>query len=53
MAWAWSPYGGFLRELGFYDRGGSILIFYCGAVGGLVGSVVVGPRYGKFMSKID
>lgn len=53
MSWTWSPYGGFLRDLGFFDRGGSIVIFYTGALAGIVGSVVVGPRYGKFMSKKD
>ena len=26
---------------------------YAGALGGLVGSVVVGPRYGKFMTSKD
>lgn len=53
LAWCWSPYGGFLNELGFFDRGGSVVIFYSGAIGGLVGSVVVGPRYGRFMKKAD
>jgi Amt family ammonium transporter len=53
MAWTWSPYGGYLKGQGFYDRGGSIVIFYTGAIGGLVGSVVLGPRYGRFMSKAD
>jgi membrane associated rhomboid family serine protease len=37
--------------MGFFDRGGSIIIFHIGALGGMVGSVVVGPRYGRFMKK--
>jgi len=53
MAWTWSPYGGFLNELGFYDRGGSVVIFNTGAIGGIVASVVLGPRYGRFMPKTD
>ena len=35
--------------MGFYDRGGTIIIFHIAALGGMVGSVVVGPRYGMFM----
>jgi ammonia channel protein AmtB len=42
-----------LQNLGFFDRGGSIVIWCAGALGGLVASVVVGPRYGKFMKKAD
>lgn len=53
LNWSWNLQGGFLRELGYFDRGGSVIIFQCGAMAGLIGSVVVGPRYGRFMNKID
>jgi hypothetical protein len=42
---------GWLRNLGFFDRGGSIITFYLGALGGIVGSIVVGPRYNRFPKK--
>lgn len=48
MCWAWNLEGGWLRTLGYFDRGGSIIMFYIGSLGGMVGSIVVGPRYEKF-----
>lgn len=51
MMWAWNLDGGFLRNLGYYDRGGSVIIFNTGALAGLIGTIVIGPRYGKFMPK--
>ena len=53
MSWAWNLQGGFLRNLGFFDRGGSVIIFQTGALAGLIGTVVLGPRYGRFMKKAD
>lgn len=53
MSWAWNLQGGFLRNLGYFDRGGTVIIFHTGALAGLIGTVVLGPRYGRFMSKID
>lgn len=49
ICWSWNLEGGWLREMEFFDRGGSIVLFHLGGLGGLVGSVVVGPRYKKFM----
>jgi ammonia channel protein AmtB len=42
-----------LRNLGFFDRGGTVIIFLTGSLSGLIGSVVIGPRYGRFMKKGD
>jgi len=35
------------------DRGGCIVIFHTGAIAGIIGAIVVGPRYGRFMPKND
>jgi ammonia channel protein AmtB len=53
MSWAWNLQGGFLRNLGYFDRGGSVIIFETGAIAGLIGAVVVGPRYTKGLKKAD
>lgn len=53
MCWAWNLQGGWLRAFGFIDRGGSVIIFYCGALAGIIGSVVLGPRYGRFLKKTE
>ena len=53
MSWAWNPLGGYLRALGFFDRGGSVIIFQTGAVAGVMGSLIVGPRYGRFMLRAE
>lgn len=39
--------------MGFYDRGGTVIIFLAGSLAGLIGTVVLGPRYGRFMKKAD
>lgn len=44
---------GFLYNLGFFDRAGFIPIVFAGAISSLVGSAVVGPRYGVFMPDED
>jgi ammonia channel protein AmtB len=53
FCWAWNLQGGYLRTLGYFDRGGSIMIFYSGALAGIIGSLVLGPRYGLYMKKVD
>lgn len=53
LCWAWNLEGdgGFLRKLGYFDRGGSVVIFQSGALAGVLGAIIVGPRYGLFMNK--
>lgn len=53
MCWAWNLQGGWLSDMGFFDRGGSMIIFGAASVGGLAGAVVVGPRYYIAISKGD
>jgi Amt family ammonium transporter len=53
LSWSWNLQGGFLRDLGFLDRGGCAVIFVTGAMSGIIGAIVVGPRYGRFMPKAD
>lgn len=51
LAWAWNLQGGFLKDLDFMDRGGTAVIFHLAAVVGIIGAIVVGPRYGRYMPK--
>ena len=44
--WVWG--GGWLAEFGFYDFAGSTVVHAVGGVAALVGSVMLGPRIGKF-----
>ena len=44
--WAWT--GGFLQEMGYEDFAGSGVIHMPGGFAGLIGCVMVGPRYGRF-----
>jgi hypothetical protein len=37
--------------MGYFDRGGSMVIFGAASCGGLVGAVIVGPRYFMAISK--
>ena len=53
MSWIWNVQDGYLRGQGYFDRGGSVVIFQTGALGGLIGAIVLGPRYGRFMPKGD
>ncbi len=53
ISWAWNLQGGFLKSLDFMDRGGSAVIFHTAAVAGIIGAIVVGPRYGRYMPKSD
>jgi len=45
-AWAWG--GGWLQEAGFHDFAGSGVVHMLGGVGGLVGTIILGPRLGMF-----
>lgn len=51
LSWAWNIQGdgGFLRKLGYFDRGGSVVIYETGSLAGLLGAIILGPRYGLFM----
>jgi ammonia channel protein AmtB len=53
LSWAWNiqEEGGFLRQLGFFDRGGAVVIFQTGSLAGVLGAIILGPRYGLFMRK--
>lgn len=53
VSWSWNLQGGFLSSLGFLDRGGSAVVFHTAAVAGIIGAIVVGPRYGRFMAKSE
>ena len=44
--WAWG--GGWLGDLGFYDFAGSTVVHATGGVAALVGTMILGPRIGKY-----
>ena len=44
--WTWG--GGWLAEEGFLDFAGSSIVHLCGATAALAGTLVLGPRIGKF-----
>ncbi len=44
--WQWG--GGWLAEKGFHDFAGSIIVHAVGGFAGLAGTIVLGPRIGKF-----
>lgn len=46
VAWTWG--NGWLQQLGFKDFAGSGIVHLTGGISGLVGSLIVGPRIGKF-----
>lgn len=46
-------YGGYLYNLGYFDRIGAVPIFFSGAMTSLVAAAVIGPRYGVFMPTQD
>ena len=45
--WIWSP-DGWLFALGMQDFAGSTVVHYQGALAGLAGALLLGPRVGKF-----
>ncbi|HEX2506586.1 MAG TPA: ammonium transporter, partial [Gaiellaceae bacterium] len=45
--WIWSP-DGWLFGLGMQDFAGSTVVHYQGALAGLAGAILLGPRLGKF-----
>jgi len=45
--WIWSPYG-WLFARGMQDFAGSTVVHYQGALAGLAGALILGPRIGKF-----
>ena len=47
--WIWSPQG-WLFEQGMQDFAGSTVVHYQGALAGLAGAILLGPRIGKFGS---
>lgn len=51
MTWAWNLDGGWLRSLGFFDRGGSVVIFHIGSLAGIIGVIILGPRYGRYLRR--
>jgi Amt family ammonium transporter len=44
---AWSKEG-FLYKIGYFDDGGSGVLHVTGGVAGLVATIMVGPRLGRF-----
>lgn len=47
--WTWG--GGWLKELGFHDFAGSLIVHSVGGFAGLAGAMVLGPRIGRFNGK--
>lgn len=45
--WIWG--GGWLQDLGFHDFAGSTVVHSVGGWAGLAGTMVLGPRIGRFM----
>jgi Amt family ammonium transporter len=45
--WIWSPHG-WLFHRGMQDFAGSTVVHYQGALAGLAGAILLGPRIGKF-----
>jgi Amt family ammonium transporter len=45
--WVWSP-DGWLFDKGMQDFAGSTVVHYQGALAGLAGAILLGPRIGKF-----
>jgi Amt family ammonium transporter len=50
--WAWNPLG-WLKVMGYHDFAGCAVIHTVGGVAGLVTSIVIGPRKGRFAPGSD
>lgn len=48
VAWTWG--NGWLAAMNFKDFAGSGVVHLTGGISGLVGSIIVGPRLGKFIA---
>ena len=48
--WAWG--GGWLFSLGYHDFSGSGIVHILGGVGGLCGTIILGPRLGMYGKKV-
>lgn len=46
--WIWG--GGWLSDIGFHDFAGSTVVHSVGAWAGLVGTMILGPRIGRFVN---
>lgn len=44
VAWVWGP-GGWLMERNYHDLAGTGCIHLTGGVGGMIGAIIVGPRF--------
>ena len=53
MSWAWNLQDGWLRNLGFFDRGGTTILYHSAALAGTIGTIVAGPRYGRYLKKSE
>lgn len=47
-SWIWG--NGWLHQLGFIDFAGSGVVHMLGGVTGLIGTIILGPRLGRFKS---
>ncbi len=47
-SWKWNA-SGWLNQLGFIDFAGSTLVHTVGAMAGIVGAIILGPRIGKYV----
>ena len=45
-SWCWG--GGWLQKRGFHDFAGSAVVHELGGFGGLIGTMILGPRLGYF-----
>eukprot|EP00352_Strombidinopsis_acuminata_P006939 CAMPEP_0176372262 /NCGR_PEP_ID=MMETSP0126-20121128/25276_1 /TAXON_ID=141414 ORGANISM="Strombidinopsis acuminatum, Strain SPMC142" /NCGR_SAMPLE_ID=MMETSP0126 /ASSEMBLY_ACC=CAM_ASM_000229 /LENGTH=70 /DNA_ID=CAMNT_0017732051 /DNA_START=485 /DNA_END=697 /DNA_ORIENTATION=- len=49
--WIWG--GGWLSNIGFIDYAGSAGVHLLGGSAGLIGTILLGPRYGFFKQNAD
>ena len=46
LGWVWGD--GWLQQLGFQDEGATTIVHIMGGLAGLVGTIIIGPRLGKY-----